>query len=179
MALSLLLVSAVWVQAQSRFTRAQEKRFHEQVSAAFAHGRLEEAADFAATRPNDDPAGLSVRARLLVLDGEYEQAELLIASIASAYPSSVAGLEFGSLLIRTGRTVEARPYLEAVIDEGAGSRDPVKLYQAGLAARELGRYRDANALFRSAVLASRSDPCLLYTSPSPRDGLLSRMPSSA
>ena len=23
------------------------------------------------------------------------------------------------------------------------------------------------------------DPCLLYTSPSPRDGLLSRMPSSA
>ena len=24
-----------------------------------------------------------------------------------------------------------------------------------------------------------SDPCLLYTSPSPRDGLLSRMPSSA
>ena len=24
-----------------------------------------------------------------------------------------------------------------------------------------------------------TDPCLLYTSPSPRDGLLSRMPSSA
>ena len=28
-------------------------------------------------------------------------------------------------------------------------------------------------------LANRSDSCLLYTSPSPRDGLLSRMPSSA
>ena len=26
---------------------------------------------------------------------------------------------------------------------------------------------------------SREDTCLLYTSPSPRDGLLSRMPSSA
>ena len=26
---------------------------------------------------------------------------------------------------------------------------------------------------------SESKPCLLYTSPSPRDGLLSRMPSSA
>ena len=26
---------------------------------------------------------------------------------------------------------------------------------------------------------SRGDPCLLYTSPSPRDGLLARMPSSA
>ena len=28
-------------------------------------------------------------------------------------------------------------------------------------------------------LAARLDDCLLYTSPSPRDGLLSRMPSSA
>ena len=30
-----------------------------------------------------------------------------------------------------------------------------------------------------AGLAGYSDICLLYTSPSPRDGLLSRMPSSA
>ena len=29
------------------------------------------------------------------------------------------------------------------------------------------------------VLVRDSDTCLLYTSPSPRDGLLSRMPSSA
>ena len=29
------------------------------------------------------------------------------------------------------------------------------------------------------VILVNSNPCLLYTSPSPRDGLLSRMPSSA
>ena len=29
------------------------------------------------------------------------------------------------------------------------------------------------------VLSAQFSPCLLYTSPSPRDGLLSRMPSSA
>ena len=29
------------------------------------------------------------------------------------------------------------------------------------------------------ALTATSSPCLLYTSPSPRDGLLSRMPSSA
>ena len=29
------------------------------------------------------------------------------------------------------------------------------------------------------IVASRHNDCLLYTSPSPRDGLLSRMPSSA
>ena len=32
---------------------------------------------------------------------------------------------------------------------------------------------------RSILDLARADPCLLYTSPSPRDGLLSRMPSSA
>ena len=30
-----------------------------------------------------------------------------------------------------------------------------------------------------ALDIAQSSPCLLYTSPSPRDGLLSRMPSSA
>ena len=34
----------------------------------------------------------------------------------------------------------------------------------------------ANTVFKTAVAMSG---CLLYTSPSPRDGLLSRMPSSA
>ena len=32
---------------------------------------------------------------------------------------------------------------------------------------------------KNAQMAADEDPCLLYTSPSPRDGLLSRMPSSA
>ena len=32
---------------------------------------------------------------------------------------------------------------------------------------------------RPGATVARSPPCLLYTSPSPRDGLLSRMPSSA
>ena len=35
---------------------------------------------------------------------------------------------------------------------------------------------DGAALLESYM---RIEPCLLYTSPSPRDGLLSRMPSSA
>ena len=43
----------------------------------------------------------------------------------------------------------------------------------------------ANILFKSQnfeeirILNPKLDSCLLYTSPSPRDGLLSRMPSSA
>ena len=37
----------------------------------------------------------------------------------------------------------------------------------------------ADLLLLGAVFATPSHACLLYTSPSPRDGLLSRMPSSA
>ena len=33
--------------------------------------------------------------------------------------------------------------------------------------------------FRDKIIWNETNSCLLYTSPSPRDGLLSRMPSSA
>ena len=46
-----------------------------------------------------------------------------------------------------------------------------------------GLFRDdltgKDALVGSGSVTNRYMPCLLYTSPSPRDGLLSRMPSSA
>ena len=40
-------------------------------------------------------------------------------------------------------------------------------------------FRDCFALECEAIKRVRNTICLLYTSPSPRDGLLSRMPSSA
>ena len=43
---------------------------------------------------------------------------------------------------------------------------------------EVGEVRHALAMAGGVVVAQMGD-CLLYTSPSPRDGLLSRMPSSA
>ena len=47
--------------------------------------------------------------------------------------------------------------------------------------RELQGYDSLSGQDKASVQAQveRLDPCLLYTSPSPRDGLLSRMPSSA
>ena len=44
--------------------------------------------------------------------------------------------------------------------------------------RERLRVRHVPA-FDVWIGTGHDDPCLLYTSPSPRDGLLSRMPSSA
>ena len=55
---------------------------------------------------------------------------------------------------------------------------------AAEAAREHGVFRAAKALHLEygklkRMMEASSATCLLYTSPSPRDGLLSRMPSSA
>ena len=42
-----------------------------------------------------------------------------------------------------------------------------------------GTYDEDGNELTAPVLADKYSVCLLYTSPSPRDGLLSRMPSSA
>ena len=41
------------------------------------------------------------------------------------------------------------------------------------------RYEDENIWLTQKMMATLYDVCLLYTSPSPRDSILSRMPSSA
>ena len=43
----------------------------------------------------------------------------------------------------------------------------------------LDTFDEGNILIQGKTLTDLNDDCLLYTSPSPRDGLLSRMPSSA
>ena len=68
----------------------------------------------------------------------------------------------------------------------AGDRQVAKTYfDDGAKAQKSKEWQRAKAAY---LQATKSDPawfearfklCLLYTSPSPRDGLLSRMPSSA
>ena len=45
--------------------------------------------------------------------------------------------------------------------------------------RDNRKYYDRLTRLKDAIFALMDSTCLLYTSPSPRDGLLSRMPSSA
>ena len=52
-------------------------------------------------------------------------------------------------------------------------KKPYVLYVAELI------YSEISQIKRNNLDISNNDACLLYTSPSPRDGLLSRMPSSA
>ena len=82
--------------------------------------------------------------------------------------------------------------LNAALDSGAAvnSRCPMNGSTALIAAAKRGHMDIVkNLVSRNAALSFANDigdtavddafSCLLYTSPSPRDGLLSRMPSSA
>ena len=57
----------------------------------------------------------------------------------------------------------------------------VDKFEAGIELRgtEVKSIRDGHVHLRDAFAIVQNNHCLLYTSPSPRDGLLSRMPSSA
>ena len=60
-------------------------------------------------------------------------------------------------------------------------RHTVGLYHGQVGSKEWKRYLSDNMMARDSDFqkAKHIMTCLLYTSPSPRDGLLSRMPSSA
>ena len=62
---------------------------------------------------------------------------------------------------------------------GTDTLQEVETLSTGSAAYVCSWSHDGNFLAVGSSLANKAIVCLLYTSPSPRDGLLSRMPSSA
>ena len=86
------------------------------------------------------------------------------------------------LIIGNERTGGAKVYdVTKYLDEHPGG-DAVLLELAGKYAddmfEDIGHSMNARQQLKE-FLVGTLDACLLYTSPSPRDGLLSRMPSSA
>ena len=154
------LLTPVDLLAQTRYTRGQEREFYEATSRAIAHGDRDGAATMAVERDETDPSAVAVRGRLLMDRGALEEARALLSPVAEAHPYSAAGLELGRLLLRTGEAGPAASYLNAVIDDGAASRRPLPLFRAALAAQALGRFQDANTLFRAAASGAPEDPAV-------------------
>ena len=132
----------------------ESQEFYDNVTRTLARGQNEEAMALALSRPDSDPVAAAVRARVMSLSGEYEQAEELLLQVANTDPTSEAGLELGLLLTYLGRSADAAVYLETIVSSGARSRQARDLYQAGLAAKALGEFRQANAFFRVAAQVS-------------------------
>jgi tetratricopeptide (TPR) repeat protein len=125
---------------------------------ALAHGRVDEAAAIAKGLPADDPSAAVIQARIALRSGGHDEAERLLTTAAEEFPTSDAALELGLLEIARGRRQDGVSRLMAVFDAGTrGEADD--LARAARAARALGDFRQANALYRRAA-ALGDDPAV-------------------
>ena len=121
--------------------------------------------------------GLVAGAQILVVRDTRSTRELALAAIRSqrnlqeevALRGTEPGPDYATLL-------QERKVLPPLDHE-----DPAHCLISGTGLTHLGSAsaRDKMHQHDGEVEAGMTDTCLLYTSPSPRDGLLSRMPSSA
>ncbi len=94
--------------------------------------------------------------------GKYDEALALLTTGSAAAPGGEATLELGLLQQYLGRRPEATTTLNGLLRTLAAqpNRGPSELLRAGRAARALGLYRQANALFQEASRAAPQDPAL-------------------
>ena len=137
--------------------------FARAAATAIAHGKRAEAEQLATARGASDPAAAVVLAQLLAERGQYREAQALLEPVVSRDPAGAAALELALLYRTIGRAGDARPLLTGVFQRGGSSADPAVLFRAARAAHELGRARDANALYREAERAG-ADPAAVETS---------------
>ena len=99
------------------------------------------------------------------------------ADLSLALPGAVAQAQ--ALAIPDEQIIEVHSD-GAIVLNGRAYTDPSKADLKDLEYTLL-RYQETSRLANvpPAITIAADDDCLLYTSPSPRDGLLSRMPSSA
>ena len=78
-------------------------------------------------------------------------------------------------------TVKQQDFLDSLIACGGDARKAAEVagYAPGSYTSVVKALKSEILDLAESVLAINAPNCLLYTSPSPRDGLLSRMPSSA
>ena len=156
------LIVSVLVLGDESFAQTQDddQSFHALATRAIAYGDSSAAQELVDGREGSDPFAVALSASLLIQNGSYSAAESLLLPVASNVPASAAGLEYGFLLQRLGRTDESRPYFEAVMNAGIASSGSHWRYRGALAARALGDYRGANQLIRVAAAESPDDPAV-------------------
>ena len=145
----------------------------------------------------EDPADMAVLAEAK----RYGFSDVQIAYLTDTTPEEVRSIREGAMIRRTYQRVDTcaaefvarTPYMYGTFEDesevveadkprvvvlgsgpnriGQGIEFDYCCVHAALALREAG--------YESIMVNCNPETCLLYTSPSPRDGLLSRMPSSA
>ena len=90
--------------------------------------------------------------------GDHAEAERYLQPAAAADPEGDAALELGLLQVRLGRREAGQQTLVRVFEAAGASRASADWLRGALAARALGRFRDANTYFRNADALHPRDP---------------------
>ena len=125
---------------------------------ALAHGRLQEVEALAQVRGGVDPAAAALLGHLAAMRGHHAEAERYLTPAATADPGGEAALELGLLQLQLGRREAGQQTLVRVLGAAGASRSHADWLRGALAARALGRFRDANTYFRSADAVHPRDP---------------------
>jgi tetratricopeptide (TPR) repeat protein len=126
---------------------------------AWRGGRFDEVEKTAQAYPNDE-AMVVLRALVAEARGDYARADQLLQPIASQNPTSDASLERGLLQLYIGQRTEARRTLQLILLSDSPNARARDYLRAARAARALGRYQDANDLFRDADRVAANDPVI-------------------
>jgi tetratricopeptide (TPR) repeat protein len=128
-------------------------------SRALRTGQLETVEELTAPLP-DVEAAVVLRARAASARGRYADAQSWLAPLAARAPRGDAALELGLLQVLRGQRAEAAKTLAPVLEHGSAATDDAALVRAARAARALGRFQQANDLFRDAAALAGNDPAL-------------------
>jgi tetratricopeptide (TPR) repeat protein len=163
-ALALGVATALPVAGQSRppdeASSLARSRF--EAVRAYREGRYTDVLDL--TRDiGADADVLLLRGRALAAIGRYDDAALAFAGSVKQLPLAEAQYELGQLMLLRGRTADARRALEPLVAAGTRSDDGEVLGRAARAAYRLGRYEQANSLFRDAAALIGDDANLQIT----------------
>ena len=93
-----------------------------------------------------------------------------VSKLSSAISSATKNVDLSSITSSLSKTTSS-------ISSSAATS--LKKTDVSSTLKKFDNFPGASTHLKKATAFVADNPCLLYTSPSPRDGLLSRMPSSA
>jgi tetratricopeptide (TPR) repeat protein len=144
---ALVLIAGALPSAQNRPTPAAAAVPADPASRALNAGQFDEVERL--LRGATDPRAFALRARALVAQGRYGEAEKLLTPVAASQPASDAALELGLLQMQLGRRGEGGRILKLIVAR-LDAKTAADYLRLGLAARALGAFQDANGFFRQA-----------------------------
>jgi cellulose synthase operon protein C len=132
---------------------------------ALREGRYDKVDDLTERAAQGGPSAAvlqTLHAKALIARGKYDEAMALLTPAALAAPTSDAPLELGLLQLYLGKRSEAQATLNGLLKAlvAQQNRGLSELLRGGRAARAVGLYRQAHALFQEAARGKEQDPAL-------------------